>query len=332
MRAGRLVSIVLLLQAEGRLTSKQLAERLEVTERTILRDMDELSASGIPVYSERGAQGGWQLTEGYRTGLTGLHADELAALLVSSQDHPLRELGRQEALDAALMKLLAGANESARESAKAVRRKLHIDGASWHSSGAGRAGDGREQPPLLPILQEAVWEERAVRMCYDSDKEGGRAARIIRPLGLVVKRNVWYVVALNEEGEPRTFRISRMLDAEALPARFEPPGDFELAAYWESSLSDFKKRLPRYPARVRVQTALLRRLEGERYVSSVSVAAQSEREGWAEAEVLFETMESACGILLRYGSGIEALGPPELRGLIEDEIEAMRVLYWKGAE
>lgn len=325
MRAGRLVSIVLLLQAEGRLTSRQLAERLEVTERTILRDMEELSASGVPVYSERGARGGWQLTEGYRTGLTSLHADELAALLVSSQDHPLRELGQQEALDAALRKLLAGTGDAARESAKAVRRKLHIDGAGWHAQGGGSV---KEQPPLLPVVQEAVWEEKSIRIVYE--REGKRTERVVRPLGLVVKRNVWYVVAVNEEDELRTFRLSRLAEAEALPMRFAPPADFDLAAYWETSLSDFKERLPRYPARVRVRTDRLGRLRAERYVFSIDVERESE--GWTEARVLFETMESACDILLGCGSAAEALEPPELRRRVADEIDAARVLYWRGAE
>lgn len=323
MRAGRLISIVLLLlQSEKKLTSKQLAERLEVTERTILRDMEELSAAGVPVYAERGASGGWMLTEGYRASLTGLHADELEALLLSSQGDTLSGLGQQGALEAALRKLLAGTTEAARESAKAARSKLHVDGAGWHAKADEH---GREQPALLPIVQEAAWEERRLRIVYERD--GGRKERIVEPLGLVVKRNVWYVVAMTEERELRTFRISRLKEAEALSERFAPPEGFELAAYWEQSLMHFKERLPRYPAKLRMKTALIGRLRTERYVSAVE--AVSDNGEWTDAAAVFETPESACEIILSYGGGIEVLEPHELRQMVIDEIEAARMVYLK---
>lgn len=322
MRAGRLVSIVLMLQSEKKLTSKQLAEQLEVTERTILRDMEELSAAGVPVYAERGASGGWMLTEGYRASLTGLHADELAALLLSSQGDTLSELGQQGALEAALRKLLAGTTEAARESAKAVRSKLHIDGAGWH---AKTGGGGKERHSLLPVVQEAVWEEKKLRIVYERD--GERKERTIEPLGLVVKRNLWYVVAMTEEHELRTFRISRLAAAEVLPERFAPPEDFDLAAYWEQSLSHFKERLPRYPAKLRMKTPLIGRLQAERYVASA--VAVSEDGEWSDIAVVFETIESACEIILSYGGGIEVLEPHELRQMVIDEMEAARMLYLK---
>lgn len=324
LRAGRMVSIVLLLQSEGKLTSKQLAERLEVTERTILRDMEELSGAGVPVYAERGPQGGWLLTEGYRAGLTGLHADELAALLLSSQGEALGDLGQRQSLEAGMRKLMAAATDAARRNIEMVQSKIHIDGAGWHAKKYGK-----EQHPFLPIVQEAVWEERELRIAYDRD--GAAGDRVLRPLGLVAKRNVWYVVALTEENELRTFRLSRLKSAELLAERFHAPEDFNLAAYWERSLADFKERLPRYPAVLRVKKQLLRHLEAERYVLSVQVAAEAAAEGWAKVKVEFETPESACKIIMSYGAGMEALEPPALRKLIVDEIEALRVVYWNRA-
>ncbi|REK71423.1 helix-turn-helix transcriptional regulator [Paenibacillus paeoniae] len=324
MRAGRLVSIVLLLQSEGKLTSKQLAERLEVTERTVLRDMEELSGAGVPVYAERGPQGGWLLTEGYRSSLTGLHSDELTALLLSSQGEALSDLGQRQSLEAGLRKLLAATTDTARRNAELVRSKIHIDGAGWHAEKYGK-----EQHPLLPIVQEAVWEERELRIAYERD--GAVTDRVLRPLGLVAKRNVWYVVAWTEEEEIRTFRISRFRSAELLLGGFRPPESFNLAAYWERSLAEFKVQLPRYPAVIRLKPNLMRRLESERYVLSVRPEAEKDAEGWTKADVEFETLESACQIMMSYGAGMEALEPAELRKMVIDEIEALRVVYWNRA-
>lgn len=325
MRAGRLVSIVLLLQAEGKLTSKQLAERLEVTERTVLRDMEELSSAGVPVYAERGPQGGWLLTQGYRSSLTGLHADELTALLLSSQGEALGDLGQRQSLEAGLRKLLAATTDTARRNAELVRSKIHIDGAGWHAEKFGKV-----QHPLLPVVQEAVWEERELRIAYERD--GAEYDRIIRPLGLVAKRNVWYVAALTAEDETRTFRVSRLRTAELLPGGFRPPEGFNLAEYWERSLTEFKVQLPRYPAVIRIKTNLLRQLKSERYVLSVQQEEDSTAgEGWTTARVEFETLESACQIMMSYGAGMEALEPSALRKMIMDEIEALRVVYWNRA-
>ncbi|RJE87605.1 YafY family transcriptional regulator [Paenibacillus sp. 1011MAR3C5] len=324
MRAGRLMSIVLLLQSEGKLTSRQLAERLEVTERTVLRDMEELSSAGVPVYAERGPQGGWLLTEGYRSSLTGLHADELTALLLSSQGDALGDLGQRQSLEAGLRKLLAATTDAARRNAELVRSKIHIDGAGWHSEKYGK-----EQQPLLPIVQEAVWEERELNVAYE--RGGVVTERSIKPLGLVAKRHVWYVAALTEEDEMRTFRISRFRSAELLPGGFRPPDGFSLAEYWERSLAEFKVQLPRYPAVVRMKTRLLRQLESERYVLSVRQEGAEGTDGWTTARVEFETLQSACQIMLSYGAGMEALEPAALRKMVMDEIEALRVLYWNRA-
>ncbi|MFD0588921.1 helix-turn-helix transcriptional regulator [Paenibacillus sp. GCM10027627] len=324
MRASRLVSIVMLLQAERKLTSKQLAERLEVTERTIVRDMEELSASGIPVYAERGNRGGWLLADGYRSGMTGLGADELTALLLVSQDTPMSELGVQKPLESAIRKLFAAASEAARTDAKSTRDKLHIDGAGWRGNPAVTNQSGHS---LLPAVQEAVWNEQELKIIYE--REGTKTERFVHPLGLVVKRSIWYLVAAVENGELRTFRISRLLDAEMKERRIERPETFDLAAYWEQSIQQFKEQLPRYPAQLRVKEQLIKRLSAERFVSVVSMASGDS--GWIEAAVQFETLDSACEIVMSFGSGIEVLEPAELRKFVIDEMEAARMVYLSGS-
>lgn len=324
MRASRLVSIILALQNQGKMTARQLSEQLEVSERTILRDMEELSASGVPVYAERGKEGGWLLAEGYRTSLTGMHADELAALIVASRPDLLSDLGRQQQLEAALQKLLAAASDSARSGAEAVRRKLHIDGAGWHPN-----RQRHEPATCLTAVQQAVWEERVLRIAYM--REGGEVTRFVHPLGLVAKRGVWYLVANTEEAGLRTFRVSRLLEAELQPETFSPPLAFDLAAYWESSLEQFRKQLPRYPAKLRIHTDVLGRLEAERFVTVLSTRENTQDAGsgseWRIIEVEFETPESACEIVLSYGGRVEVLKPRELRQRVSDEIRSATMLY-----
>jgi predicted DNA-binding transcriptional regulator YafY len=333
MRASRLVSILLSLQNKGKMSARQLSEQLEVSERTILRDMEELSASGVPVYAERGKEGGWRLAEGYRTTLTGIHADELAALLVASRPELLSDLGRGQQLEAALQKLLAAATDSARSGAEAVRRKLHIDGAGWQPN-----RQRSEPAPCLAAVQEAVWRERALRIAYMRD--GAEKIRRVDPLGLVAKRGVWYFVAYTDEDELRTFRISRLTKAEMLEATFETPAGFELAAYWESSLEQFREQLPRYPAKLRVRADAVKRLEAQRFVAlhgsraaddedhSTGAGKIKELDGdWLFVDAEFETPDSACEIVLGFGGRIEVLEPRELRQLVKDEIRSASMVY-----
>ncbi len=318
MKAGRLISIVLLLQNRSKLTAGQLAEELEVSERTILRDMETLSAAGIPVYAERGQHGGWRLTEGYRTSLTGMRAEELAALLVAAHSELLGDLGKSGDLESGLQKLLAASPAEATEAAAAVRAKLHIDGAGWFPMPGGR-----DETPLLPVVQEAVWGERMLEIEYRS--ETAMTKRIVGPLGLVAKRSVWYLVAEDDSGQMRTFRVSRLLSAKMLPSVFEPPASFDLARYWERSLEEFRGKLPRYPARIRLREELASRLEKERFVQLGPLAPADD--GWLEAEALFETEQSACEIALSFGPRLEVVEPQELRDRVADELAMAAMVY-----
>ncbi|WP_248928786.1 helix-turn-helix transcriptional regulator [Paenibacillus hamazuiensis] len=191
MRADRLLSIILLLQAHGKMTAKELSEHLEVSERTILRDMDALSTSGVPVFAERGSGGGWQLAEGFRTSLTGLKKEEAAAqaLLLLSASPTLHDLGLEQPLEGARLKLQAALPAMYRKDIDLVRERIHIDGAGWNRS--------REPVPHLLRIQEAVWAQERLRIVYL--RHDGTVRREIDPLGLVAKSGAWYVVALVHE-------------------------------------------------------------------------------------------------------------------------------------
>ncbi len=307
MRADRLLSIMLLLQARGRLTARDLAERLEVSERTIHRDMTALSGAGVPVYAERGAGGGWALLDDYRTDLTGLTEAEVQALFLAAPPRLLADLGLRRAADGALIKLLAALPALSRRGAEDARQRIHVDTSGWRRS--------EESAPCLPTVQEAVWQGRQLRLTYrKGDDDGELVERLVDPLGLVAKGAVWYLVAA-VAGEPRTYRVSRISAAALCERPCARPPDFDLAAYWARSSAGFTARLPRYPMMLRVAPDVLPRLEGAARSAWARVESVGlpESDGWRTARVMGETEEEACALVLRFGAGVEVVEPLELR-------------------
>jgi len=317
MRADRLLSILLLLQVHRRMTASELAKRLEVSERTIYRDMEALSAAGVPVFAERGVGGGWSLLEGYRTNLTGLNEAEIQALFLDKPSHILSDLGLGKASEAALIKLLAALPSMSRRDAEYVRQRIHVDSAGWHQS-------SEEDVSFLPKLQEAIWQERKLHLSYQRG-DGNTVERLVDPLGLVAKGRVWYLAAA-VEGEARTYRVSRVQDARMTDQPCVRPKDFDLAAYWEQSCADFIASLPRYPATVRVVREILPRIRALRYARIEGVSPPDE-DGWITLSVQFETEEEACEYVLGFGPQIEVLEPQELREKVIHLAESVVAFY-----
>ena len=303
MRADRLLSILLLLQANRRMTARVLAERLEVSERTVHRDMEALSAAGVPVYAERGAGGGWVLPETYRTNLTRLNDAEVQALFLAQPPRLLADLGLHKAADAALVKLLTALPAAHRQGAESARQRIHIDPTGWRRP--------EDAVPCLPIIQEAVWQERRLLLSY-ARPDGTTVDRRVDPLGLVAKGSLWYLVGA-VEGEVRTYRVSRVQSATVLDEPARRPPDFDLAAYWARSSFDFVANLPRYPVTVRVAAEALPRLGAAGGYARVERTGPPDAEGWTTLDVLLQTEEEACGWVLSFGATVEVVAPPELR-------------------
>ncbi len=303
MRADRLLSILLLLQTHRRMTAGELARRLEVSERTIYRDMDSLSAAGVPVYMERGSGGGCLLPEGYRTNLTGLSETEIQSLFLATPARLLADLGLRQAAEGALIKLLAALPSVSRRDAEYARQRIHVDSAGWHRSG--------EVVASLPALQEAIWQERKVRFTYQRG-DGASAERLVDPLGLVAKGRVWYLVAATD-GDIRTYRVSRVRDACATDEPCARPDGFDLAAYWERSSADFVAALPRYPVTLRVPTDLLPHITGTLPPGRIEQAGEPDADGWVIMRVRFDIEEEAAGYAFRFGTQLEVLEPAALR-------------------
>jgi predicted DNA-binding transcriptional regulator YafY len=302
MRADRLLSILLLLQVHRRITAGELAKRLEVSERTIHRDMDALSTAGIPVTAERGAGGGWALLEDYRTDLTGLTEAEVQTLFLTQPSRLLADLGLRQASEAALIKLLAALPSMQRRDAEFIRQRIHVDAPGWRSF--------EEAVPFLPTLQEAIWQERKLQLTYQRSDDT-TVERLVDPLGLVAKGSVWYLVVAIE-GEFRTYRVSRIRDACLTAQPCTRPAGFDLPAYWEQSSAQFKANLPRYPAIVRAAPDLVPKIRSWRY-AQIEHAEPPDAEGWIQLSVRFEIIEEACEYVLSCGPQVEVVEPPELR-------------------
>jgi len=320
MRADRLLSILLLMQVRRRVTAQELARRLEVSERTIYRDMEALSAAGVPVAAERGLGGGWFLLEAYKTSLTGLNLNEVQALFLTNPPRLLADLGLAQAAEAALIKLLAALPAMQRRDAEYIRQRIHLDISGWRHSEA-------EDISFLPALQQALGQECRVELTYRRSDET-IVERVIDPLGLVAKGMVWYLVAGVEE-ELRIYRVSRIQAARATnQACLRPPG-FDLAGYWEQASAQFKAALPRYPATVRVHPALLSRLHYAWRYAPFEQTEPPDAAGWLKLAVQFETEQEACENILSLGPQIEVLEPAALREKVINQAEQIIAFYTK---
>jgi len=312
MRSGRLLSILLLLQANRRMTARDLSARLEVSERTILRDMDALSAAGIPVVAERGAGGGWSLLGNYETRLTGLTQAEIDSLFVSRPERLLADLGWQRQSAAAWTKLQAALPDPVRRQADFARQRIWIDARGWREPGESLA--------CLPVLLDALWRERQVSFLYARDSTEP-LERVVHPLGLVAKGATWYLVAFTSEA--RTYRVSRIRDAMVRDEPAIRPEPFDLGAWWERSAADFREKLPRYYASFLADPAVMRwiRYRGWRLEEEIPDGAR------LRIRMRFDIEEEAIQFALSFAGAVEALEPPELRAKVLAGAEAIRQIY-----
>lgn len=320
MKSGRLLSALLLLQAHGRLTGRELAERLEVSQRTVHRDMEELSAAGVPITALRGAQGGWEIQKGWRTQVPGLDAAELRALLMA-QPRALREPRLAAAAERALNKLMASLPGAMQEQAAAMRERLYVDATDWRPVS--------EDLSMLPAVQEAV--ARNCRLSFDYVRaDGERGPRVVEPLGLVVKGMSWYLVARTPRGM-RTYRLSRMCSVTPLAIAFERPPRFHLESYWKSSVAELDAKRRRYEVSLLVSPQSTESLIRWCAATPVdSTCAISGMEDWITMRVDFECKEHALQVALSLGSRARILAPTELCERVRTEVLAMAAASEQG--
>jgi predicted DNA-binding transcriptional regulator YafY len=311
MRASRLVSLLLLLQSRGGQTAAELARELEVSVRTIHRDVDALSASGVPIYADRGPHGGIRLVDGYRTRLTGMTADEAEALFLAGVPGPAAELGLGTVVAAARLKVLAALPTELRARASRLVERFHLDAAAWYHAD--------EPVPLLGPLSEAVWESQRIQIAYDrGDKT---VDRVLDPLGLVLKAGVWYLIAA-ADGQPRTYRVSRVARVTPTDERIERPEGFDLAAFWTESSAAYERDTPRVDVKLRLPGTRLPRLHGvvgDRPYETLVRLDEPDPDGWLHVRITLDWPNEVVPQILAIGPDCELLEPLELRELITSQ-------------
>jgi predicted DNA-binding transcriptional regulator YafY len=315
VKSSRLLSILLLLQTRGRMTATQLAAELEVSLRTVYRDIDALHEAGVPLYGDAGHGGGYQLLAGYRTLLTGLNTSEAEALFLSGLPGPAAELGLGSALAAAQLKLLVALPSGLREQAERMRSRFHFDALGWYAPGT--------DVPHLPAVADAVWRGRVLEVRYRRWKEPTEVDRRLEPYGLVLKAGRWYVVA---GPGPRTYRADQILGLSTCEESFEVPGDFDLAAYWCDYQASFHARLHTGAAVVRLSRDAASRLSGAA-ARAMAETGVPDTGDWIRAVLPIESIDQAHSAFLALGAGAEVLEPPELRARIAATVDALATRY-----
>ncbi|MCB5909639.1 helix-turn-helix transcriptional regulator [Streptomyces pinistramenti] len=320
MRAARLIKMVLLLQSRVSMTAGELARELEVSERTVARDVLALSEAGVPVYADRGRTGGYRLIGGYRTRLTGLGRSEAGALFLSGVPSALREMGLADAASAARLKVSAALLPEPREAAAGAAQRFHLDAPGWYQE--------PQTPARLPLIADAVWHDRRLTARYlRKDKE---VERELEPYGLVLKAGVWYLAAraLPPPGEEpagrgaapasfRVYRVDRFTAVAADGARFTRDPAFDLPAFWEERAEQFKRAILRSEVVLRLSGRGIRQLpyvtEPAAAREAVAAAGEPDGQGLWTVTLAVEDAEVAYAQLLALGPEAEVLAPAELR-------------------
>ncbi|MFF6989919.1 helix-turn-helix transcriptional regulator [Streptomyces sp. R08] len=324
MRAARLIKMVLLLQSRATMTAAELAQELEVSERTVTRDAQALSEAGVPVYAERGRAGGYRLVGGYRTRLTGLARSEAEVLFLSGVPGALREMGLEDAASAARLKVSAALIPSLSDASHTAAQRFHLDAPAWFRE--------PRTPDLLPVVADAVWDDRKVVARYRRGDD--EVERPLEPYGLVLKAGVWYLCARVADRDAfRVYRIDRFTAVERQgEERFVRDEGFDLPAFWDERAEQFARSILRAEVVVRLSADGARRLP---YAVDPAAAREALKaadaprndDGWVTVTLPVESEEVARGQLAELGPEVEVLAPESLRARFATDAARLAELY-----
>ena len=322
MRADRLLSLLLLLQTRGRMSAPMLAKELEVSERTIYRDIEALTIAGVPIYAETGVKGGFALLDSYRTSLTGMNEEEVRALFMLAVPAPLADLGVSQELRSALLKLSAALPDSQRQDEGYIRQRIHLDAKWWYQGG--------ESIAHLPTIQRAVWQDWQLNISYEVPYAPQiRVNQCIDPYGLVAKAGVWYVVYARN-GRFQAKRVSQLQTVQLQETAFTRDMTFDLVTFWQNWCDEFENQRIQYPVKLRVASRFVAQLPyhfGEAVNEELLSKAEKDDAGSLLLTVPFESLESAREKLLGLGNAVEVIAPVALRLSIADYAQQIVDLY-----
>jgi predicted DNA-binding transcriptional regulator YafY len=318
VRADRLLALLMRLQLRGRATARELARDLEVSVRTVHRDIEALGQAGIPVVADRGRQGGFSLMKGYRTQLTGLSEKEVQSLPFLGLE-AAAALGLDRSAEAAWLKVLAALPSQSSGRVRGIRERFHVDPVGWYERIA--------TPTHLRAIAAATWAGQVLRLDYESWKS--RTWRTVHPLGLVLKAGRWYLLSTRPGGGRLSIlQVASVHAVEVLPDRFRVPTGFDLAHSWRAEVARFEASLKQLRASVRIAPAALSRVDrlGGENADAIRVAAVGS-DGWREAEIWIEGIAHAASVLLGFGTDVEVLAPQALRDEVASRAAGVHALY-----
>jgi predicted DNA-binding transcriptional regulator YafY len=316
MRADRLLSIILLLQTRGKMTAGELAGELAVSRRQILRDVEALSFSGIPVYTEGGRGGGIALVEEYRTSLTGLKNVEVQSLMVMNNNHALTDVGLGGAAEQLTLKLLASLPNTQRSTAEHIRQRLLIDPTWWWHD--------PEVPHFMDDLQKAVYDDCLIEAAYENST-GEVSEKVLAPYSLICKSSLWYLLA-ERESELRIYRVSRFRSVRVLDRTFPRRPFFDLPAYWQTHTENFDNIQPEYTCTLRIHPDYVA------FVSSLmpgrwKIIGESDERGWVTMTLGMDSELFARMLVFGLGGFVEAVDPPELAETVRAQARDLLSAY-----
>lgn len=302
MRADRLMNIMILLQNKGKMTAKELSSELEVSDRTILRDMDALTNAGIPVVSERGKEGGWRLLDNFRSKLSGLSLDDMKSLFLFPSEELLEDLGLNNTPLDTRHKLVEAVPAAYRDEVQAMWERIHIDSGTWKQS--------RENADALHTVLQAVWDSKRLNINYEQ-ADGEQKERLVEPLGLVAKGNTWYLVASRND-MMRNYRVSRIHHAKVINETFKRPVHFNLGAYWEQSKAEFVQNLPTYDVEVEIHPEIMNRMKFTAKFVQVINTEKPRGDKWIAATLRFHNELEAAEYILGFANKMKVVSPKSL--------------------
>lgn len=321
MRADRLLSILLLLQARGRVTAGDLAREMEVSERTIYRDINALGMAGVPVYGIAGPEGGYALVDNYRTQLTGLSQDEVRALFMLGSLAPLTDLGVSQELRAALRKLSAALPNIRLADQDKVQQFFYFDSSWW--------AQGTTQTPHLQEIHQAIWLDRKLYITYQTFHTGP-ITRLVAPYGLVVKAGNWFLVYANENEVLHVQRVSKLMEVHPSQEPFVRPADFDLVAFWEGWSKGYERSLTDFRVTVRAERNFIPVLNyyfGSAIQDQINQGQLKDKGDWIRFELAFESFDAARSRILGFGRGVEVLSPEALKLSVIDFAKQIAGVY-----